>query len=194
MTVRPPDFDDLVGGDLEASERQRLLRVHEQLVAAGPPPEVSAELRAPATGATVHVLTRRRRGVLAAVAAALGVLVFAIGYLAGGRDDGAGTFASYAMAGLGEAADASASLDVYDADAAGNWPMRLEVSGLAPAAGGRTYELWLTRDGELAAQCGSFLADADGKTVVPMNAPWKLREFDAWVVVESGSKTPLLTT
>jgi hypothetical protein len=36
--------------------------------------------------------------------------------------------------------------------------------------------------------------EPDGTTVVPMNAPYKLRDFDAWVVVEEGSTTPLLTT
>jgi hypothetical protein len=29
---------------------------------------------------------------------------------------------------------------------------------------------------------------------VPMNAPWRLSDFDGWVAVEAGSKTPLLTT
>jgi len=72
--------------------------------------------------------------------------------------------------------------------------MELDVKGLAPPASSRLYQLWLTENGELEALCGSFLAESDGTTVVPMNAPYRLREFDGWVVVEQGSKEPVLTT
>ena len=72
--------------------------------------------------------------------------------------------------------------------------MLIDVEGLAPLPGGRLYQLWLTKGGKLTALCGSFLANPDGRTVVPMNAPWRLDDFDGWVVVEAGSKTPLLTT
>jgi len=33
--TRPPNFDDLVGTDLEPAERERLRRAHDLLVAAG---------------------------------------------------------------------------------------------------------------------------------------------------------------
>jgi hypothetical protein len=89
---------------------------------------------------------------------------------------------------------ASASLEIFPVDEAGNWPMLIDVAGLPPAADGALYELWLTRAGEPVALCGSFLTDADGKAVVPLNAPWRLSDFDGWVVVAAGSKTPLLTT
>ena len=55
MSERPPDFDALVGEELDAQERERLRRVHDMLVAAGPPPE--APVRPP-----VVPLARRRRG------------------------------------------------------------------------------------------------------------------------------------
>ena len=35
-----PNLDDLIGTDVEPGERERLERVHELLVAAGPPPEL----------------------------------------------------------------------------------------------------------------------------------------------------------
>ena len=89
---------------------------------------------------------------------------------------------------------ASASLVVFDIDEAGNWPMELTVEGLPPAASGRAYELWLTRDGELEALCGGFLTDESGSASVPMNAPYGFDESDGWVIVEQGSDTPLLTT
>ena len=46
MTTRPPDFDDLVGGEVPREERARLHRVHELLVQADQPPELSPELDA----------------------------------------------------------------------------------------------------------------------------------------------------
>ena len=72
--------------------------------------------------------------------------------------------------------------------------MELEVSGLSPAASGRPFELWLTRGGELGALCGSFLTNERGTASVPLNAPYRFSEFDGWVIVEEGSKEPLLTT
>ena len=52
----------------------------------------------------------------------------------------------------------------------------------------------LTKDDELAVLCGSFRTNEEGSASVPMNAPYKFKEFDGWVVVEEGSTTPLLTT
>lgn len=193
MTERPPDFDELVGSDLESAERERLHRVHDLLVEAGPPPKLSAELTAPPTSGSVHSL-RRRRGALVAIAAAFGVLVFAIGFLAGDRADDAGTFDTVALTGTGAAEGARGTLEIFDADGAGNWPMEIRVSGLPPPASGDLYQLWLTRAGRPIALCGSFVADADGSTIVPMNAPWKLNEFDGWVIVEEDTEVPLLTT
>jgi hypothetical protein len=190
--TRPPDFDELVGTDLGAGERERLLRVHDLLVEVGPPPELSAELdEAPRADNVLSFPKRRLR--LLAVAAALGVLVFAAGYLAGGGPDYE-TFESLEMSGTAAASGASATIDVFDADSAGNWPMEISVSGLVPPASGKRYQVWLTRDGELAALCGSFLAEPDGTTAVPMNAPFRLSDYDEWVVVEEGTETVFLTT
>jgi len=188
MNPLPPDFDDLVGTDVEASERARMRRVHDLLVAAGPPPELSS-LVAPLTS-TVVPRARRRRARLLAVAAALGAVSFVVGILVA-NSGGPTTDRVIAMSGPGAA---NASLAIFEVDDAGNWPMELEVEGLGPPAGGGLYQLWLTKDGNLAALCGSFLAEPDGTTAVPMNAPWKLNEFDGWVVVEQGSTTPVLTT
>jgi hypothetical protein len=189
MTGRAPDFDDLTGGDVESSERARLKRVHEALIEAGPPPELSARLSAPPTTNVVPLDRRRRAGVLA-LAAAFGAVAFAVGFLVA-ESGGPTTDRVIALTGTGRAA---ASLVVFEIDDAGNWPMELEVEGLGPPASGGLYQLWLTKDGKLAALCGSFLAESDGTTVVPMNAPWRFDEFDGWVVVEEGSETPVLTT
>lgn len=189
MSRRRPDFDELVGADLPAGERDRLMRVHELLIEAGPPPEV-------APSAPVVELRRRRsrRGVLLAFAATFAVVVFAAGALVGNRTTGRNADFVLSMKGTPAAAGASASLAVYDLDEAGNWPMEITVKGLAPAASGSPYELWLTKGGKLAALCGSFRTSPDGSAKVPMNAPYKLKEFDGWVVVEEGTQTALLTT
>ena len=42
-----PDFRELVGEDLPRDEEERLRRVHELLVAAGPPPELPPHLQEP---------------------------------------------------------------------------------------------------------------------------------------------------
>ena len=113
-----------------------------------------------------------------------------MGFVVSGSD-GPNTDRVIAMTGAG---GASASLEVFEIDDAGNWPMELEVEGLAPTVSGELYQLWLTKAGELAALCGSFLVENDGPTVVPMNAPWRFDDFDGWVVVAEGSEMPVLTT
>ena len=194
MTIQPPNFDELVGGDLDPRERDRLQKVHELLLVAGPPPDFTSEHEVPEASATVHVLPRRSRGAIALLAAAIAVLVFALGYLSGARGDDPGTFEVVPMTGVGAAPDASARLEIFDVDEFGNWPMLLEAKGLRPLPEGRLYELWLTKDGRLAEPCGRFAAEKDGVTVVPLNAPYRLDEYDDWVVIKQGSDAPLLTT
>lgn len=189
MTTPGPDFDELVGAEVDPAERERLLRVHDALLQAGPPPELSPGT-APPVPEVVSLNRRRRRRALLALAAALGAVAFAVGF-AVAESGGPSTDRVIAMSGAG---GASASLEIFEIDDAGNWPMELEVEGLAPPGSGGLYQLWLTKDGELAALCGSFLVETDGTTVVPMNAPWRFSEFDGWVVVEAGSETRVLST
>lgn len=193
MTAHGPDFEELVGSDLEPAERDRLQRIHDLLVAAGPPPELWSGVRERA-GVQARAIPRRGRATMLALAAALGVIVFAVGFLAGDRAGGPNTDFVVTMSGTGAGAGSNAVLEIFDIDQAGNWPMELRLTGLEPAPSGRTYELWLTRGRSLTALCGSFLVESDGTTVVPMNAPFRLKDFDGWVVVEQGSKAPLLTT
>ena len=53
----PPEFEELVGADVGQEERARLQRVHELLVLAGPPPELTPELE---TGPTLAMTLGRR--------------------------------------------------------------------------------------------------------------------------------------
>jgi hypothetical protein len=191
-----PDFDDLVGGDLTADEHERLRRVHDLLVEAGPPPELPDGLQPVAEEERANVFPlfpKRRWAAVAALAAALAAATFGLGYLVGDRDATAEPARVVAMTGTPEASAARASLAVFDVDEAGNWPMELTVRGLPPLPPGDAYELWLTRGGKLAEPCGVFVVGS-GTTVVPLTAPYQLRDFDGWVVVRQGSTEPVLTT
>jgi hypothetical protein len=200
--VSGPDFRDLVGEEVPAEERERLRNVHEMLVAAGPPPELSPELQEPPAvgGATVSFLPRRRRAALLLIAAALAAAAFGGGYFAGGQGRETGFKAVHAiqMHGTAAAPNALATLELADVDSSGNWPMLVTVQGLPQVPRGAYYELFLTRHGRLAASCGTFVVHA-GKTKVHLNAPYKLKSFDGWVVTKHvrgsrESSRPLLTT
>ena len=188
-------FDDLVAGaDLPAEERERLRRVHDLLVAVGPPPEVAPELQAPPAETPVRLLPQRRRTALALIAATLALAVFGTGYLVGHRTAGPASERLLTMSGVGEAGDASGSIELLAQDDAGNWPMLVRVRGLEPSADRRDYyELWLTKSGELAAPCGRFTVH-EGVTEVTLSVPYGLRGYDGWVVTRGDSEEPLLST
>ena len=182
------DLRDIIGDDeLEPGELARLERVHALLEQAGPPPELSPALADAPEPPKARVLPfpRRYRYTAATAAAVAAVALFGVGYVVG-TDPGEKPVQTIAMTGK---AGASAQLDLFEADAAGNWPMELRVQDL-PAG---KYELWLTRSGKLADPCGVF-AVGPGKTTVPLNAPYDLREYDGWVVVPTGSEQAVLTT
>jgi hypothetical protein len=180
--MRGPDFDELVGEDLEPRERERLLRAHEALLVAGPPPELPAHLARPAR-------PRRRAVALAlplAAALALAAAAFAAGWLA--KPAAHEVDFTLGMYGTAAAPSASAELHVYERDEAGNWPMEMEIEGLPEGS----YELVLTRAGKPAASCGRFLVQ--GRTVTVLNAPYRLRDYDGWAVIRPGSERILLRT
>jgi hypothetical protein len=203
MTSRPPDFDELVGEDVPAEERERLRGVHDLLVAAGPPAELSPALeRAPSVGGAVHVLPRRRRGAVLLLAAALAAAAFGGGFLTGAVTRGGGQKSAVVvipMHGTRAAPNALASISLQEVDKAGNWPMRFTVQGLPKLSGGGYYELYLTRHGRIAATCGTFNVHG-GRTTVRLNAPYRLRGFDGWVVTRhlpgrpDDATRPVLTT
>ena len=189
-------FDDLIddGAELGPEERERLRQVHELLVAAGPPPEVPPALLVPPAEEPARLLPRRRRAPLTLVAAALALTLFGIGFLVGGRGAQPEVERVIAMQGVGEAEGATASIELHAQDDSGNWPMVVRVRGLEPSSDREdSYELWLTRDGELAATCGVFTVH-EGVTEVTLSVPYGLRQFDGWIVTRTGSDEVLLTT
>ena len=196
MSDKPLDpsfeLDVLVGDDLEPEERARLLRVHKMLLEAGPPPELTPNLRVPQPPprATMIPLRRRRRSSVLLIAAAFALAVFGAGWLGGAHTKTTHVAKTITMSGAG---GARASLAVLRADPAGNWPMVMKISGLAALPAGQTYALWLTKRGKLEASCGTFTV-GKGTTTVDLNAPYHLKEYDGWIVVRSGTTKPLLTT
>ena len=199
MTDRSgPDFDELVGADLEGEERERLLRVHELLIAAGPPPELPPQLEPvqeipPAPVVQLRPRASRRRLAVAAVlAAALAVMAFGLGFFVGDNGTAQAVQPERVIEMTGQ--DARASLAILPIDEAGNWPMRMTVQGLPPLERGEQYELWLSRQGKPVEPCGTFVVKEEGRTVVTLNAPYKLKNFDGWVVTRRGSQETLLET
>ena len=186
MTER---FDDLVGEIHDPEERARLERVHELLLSVEPPP---AESPPPA-----DVVELRRRPAwrrIALLAAALAAAAFGAGFLLGGAAGEPETVSVIPMHGVGVAPDASAEIELLDEDAAGNWPMNVVVRGLEPSRDRADwYDLWLTREGKLAAHCGRFIVRS-GQTRVTLTVPYGLRAYDGWVVTRHGSSAPVLTT
>jgi hypothetical protein len=195
VTRKPPDLRELVGDDVPADELERLGRVHELLVRAGPPPELPGELAAaPEPEATVAMLPKRHWRPLAALAAALALAAFGAGWLAASAGDSGGeSFPPIdfrvPMAGTPAAPNAVASIAVAERDEAGNWPLAMTIRNLPPNA---SYELWLTKKGKLAALCGPFRTEGD--SVAYLNAPYRLRQYDGWVVTRAGEKRFLLKT
>jgi hypothetical protein len=181
-----PDFRELVGGDdLTAEEAARLERVHDMLVAAGPPPELPPRLAepepAPREDSPVAFLPRRRAGLVLGLAAALALIAFVGGYVAGhNRGDAFPTKFSVTMHGTPLASNASAEIKVGEDDSDGNWPLKVVVHGLKPLPAGQYYEMFLTRHGKRIANCGTFRLTS-GQSV-RLNAPYNLRHFDGWIV------------
>jgi len=199
-----PNFDELVGDDLDAAERDRLRRVHDLLVTAGPPPELSPELDA---GPDMLLTYRRRRGgpvlrrpIVLAAAAVVVAAAFLAGYMSANGSKGSDDFAAVRtlkLHGTAAAPNALASIRIGKRDAGGNWPMRIVADGL-PALPARGYYLvFLTRGGKPIAPCGSFIV-RKGQGIAYLNAPYKLKGA-GWVVTiqQPGDREPgrvVLTT
>jgi hypothetical protein len=191
---RGPDFEDLVGLDVGGAERERLLRTHELLVQAGPPPELAPHLEAgPTLAMTLARPRARRRRRLALLAAAIAVLllVFLGGYAVGNGKKSAGVtpVATLTLHGTAAAPTAEASLELFPLRG-GNWPMRLSVSGLPVLPGRSVYEVYLVHTGKPWASCGTFVVRRpSAATTVTLNAPYRLRAGDSWVVTRQSSDT-----
>jgi hypothetical protein len=184
--MKPPEFEDLVGPDVPPEDRERLEHVHNLLVEAGPPPELPLSLaEAPSRGldAAPMVLPRRRIGATIALAAAIALVAFIGGLVIGYSKDTFNASREFPMKGTKAAPNASATLKLGTADAAGNWPMKLTVRDLPQLEGRAYYELFLTRRGKPIVECGRFEMKNDS-TSIEFTVPYELNRFDGWVVTQ----------
>lgn len=202
--TRPPDLHDLIDPDDSPEARARLERMHELLVAAGPPP-AGAVPEPPREGAVVIPLRQRRR--LAELSAVAAVVLVALGggYLLGARGNGFDKVASVPMHGIAPTARATADLAIGEADANGNVPIEMHVRGLPSLPRGGWYELYLSKHGRLGASCGTFQT-AGTETTVRLSVGYTLADwhdngrYDGWVVtahvpgMPGSGKQILLTT
>lgn len=189
----PPEFDELVGNDLPAEERTRLERVHGLLIEAGPPPELPQSLaegpqRKPAEPTW---LPRRRIGAVLGLAAAIALVAFLGGYVAGfHRGDNFESTRVVAMQPTSASPGAAGTLKLGKTDTVGNLPMRVTVRGLPVLPQDDYYQLFLSTHGKLIL-CGNFNVDR-GTTTVDFTVPYALSADDRWVVTRwrPGQKEP----
>lgn len=175
------EFDELTE-DLSPEEQRRLRRVHELLLDAGQPPELPGSLRRPPAAAGRPLLrTWRPLAIAFASAVAIAVASFAAGYRT--ADDGFDFDHDFSveMRGAEAAPNASATIEIGERDEAGNWPMVMKVRGLPALPAGGRYLLYLTKNGQPRASCGSFRVH-EGTTTAPLTAPYRFDRYDGWVV------------
>jgi anti-sigma-K factor RskA len=201
MTDRP-SFEELAGGeDLSPEEAARLERVHDLLVAAGPPAELPPHLLEPQPEQqrdNVSFLPRRRVGALLGIAAAIALAALLGGYVLGQRHAPFDEAGSVQMHSTVAASTASAVIHVGKADSAGNWPLKLDVKGLPELPKGQYYEMFLSRGADKrAASCGTFRVSGSTDDI-RLNAPYRLNAFNGWIVTRekpgSNAHPVVLTT
>lgn len=182
-------FEDIVDTEgLGAEDEARLRHVHDLLLQAGPPPDLSPglneapSLRPAEDPPEVAFLFRRRRGLAVVLALAAAIAAFAGGY-AFGHSRASTSFQAERLVPMhGHAAGQLAVLKIAKADSVGNWPMELTVRGLpTQAARGAYYELWLTRGGKPVVPCGTFRVTSK-TTTVRLSVPYSFHGQHGWVV------------
>jgi hypothetical protein len=185
-------LDELIGAESTGAERQRLQDVHDLLLEAGPPPELTPRLEAGPTLDMTLGRPRRRvvkqRALLLLAAALTLALVFLGGYATGNGGSKSATAAlSVNLRGTSTVPNAQASLEVWHRKA-GNWPMTLSVVGLPKLPANNYYEVYLVRDGRPWGSCGSFRVTGSKRPLtVTLNAPYALQKGDSWVVTRPGA-------
>jgi hypothetical protein len=185
----PPDFRDLVGDDVPPEELERLRHADALLRRIPAPPAHVPESLTHSVARVAEspepLWPRRRLAFGLALAAALAALSFGVGRWTSG--DAFETRFTVAMQPTEDARDAAAVIRVGERDdESGNWELELEVSGLPHLRPGETYDLWLAKDGEYAASCGTFSV-GEGETTVLMTASYRLSEYDTWVITKHGT-------
>ena len=192
---RDPNLDELIGTETTGAERERLQHVHDQLLEAGPPPELSDTLEAgPTLGMSLGKQQGRRTKprVMLLLAAALGVvIVFFAGYTLGGNGKnhhGTALAIAQQLNGTALVPKAQGTLQVWTSPDGHNWPMTLTVVGLPELAPNTRYEVYLLRHGTLGGSCGAFRVGSKPQdpVTVTLTSPYQLEQGDRWVVTRPG--------
>jgi hypothetical protein len=189
----PPDLHDLVGGDLPPDELERLRRVDALLRGVpAPPAEVPQSLTQAVAQLPLEprsVFTSRRIALALAFAALLAAMAFGVGRWT--ADDALDARATVHLTAGDSAPGATAFIKLGERDeATGNWKLQLVVSGLPQLGKDGYYVLWLAKNGEYAATCGTF--NVHGRTTVDMTASYRLADYDEWVISEAREDAPWL--
>lgn len=188
MTRELEDLIDLDG--LSPEEQARLRRVHGLLLVAGSPEELPTRLLAPPRAAdqkaaVADLGTRRRRPVLALlIAAAVAVACFGAGYVIADQAHPSSIRVVQVVSLEGGQQDMFASLRVGPADANGNSPMQLTVTGLPPISTQGRYVLMLWQDGKPSSLCGMFRVGKSGSATVSFSVPYRITKTTRFVVTE----------
>jgi hypothetical protein len=182
---RPPDIRELVGDDVPEDELDALRRADALLRTVPPPPsQVPPRLTQAVTALALPASfwSRPRLAAAVALAAALSALFFGVGRWTAGSD--VDPLLTVSLGATQSAPAAAAVVEVGERDEkSGNWELELEVTGLPKLPGNRAYALWLEKDGEYAATCGTFNV-GEGTTRVRMTVSYRLSDYDAWVISE----------
>jgi len=202
--VSGPHFDELVGRDVPPDERERLLRAHDALVAAGAPPDLPPTLQfAPGTDehlAEVRTLPGRyyapRRVVAGVLAAAMiAAAAFGLGYFIrgdAGGDQGPAARRYVALVELhGDTApNALAAVRVTAPDTIGNREMIVTVEGLPKLEGGDYYTLFMTKGAKPIVTCGTFNVHGGvRRTTVRLVGAYDPSEFDGFALAKYSAVT-----
>jgi hypothetical protein len=184
------NFDQLVDlAGLGPQDQARLLRVHDLLVAAGPPAELPSALSAPPAelnappGAEVIPLAPRRIGAAILIAATVAAACFGGGYVLANQTHSSAVHVFRVVQLQGEQ-NSEAALRVGSADGNGNWPIQLTVNGLKPLSSAERYYLMVWQSGRPVALCGGFEVGGRGPTTVSFNVAYKITKSTRWVVTK----------
>jgi hypothetical protein len=200
MSPEPNDVRELLGDDVDPGELERLRKVHDLLIAAGPPPELSPALQsAPRVGARglgtggFSWFGRPRLAAALALAAGVAAAAFGIGYLTGHVSSGSDFEAirpPITMRGTAAAPNAAASIEIGQRDASGNVPMIVRVGGLPKLEGRAYYELYLTKNRRPVLTCGTF--NGGDRVTLRFSIPYSLdgKRYDGWIVTRERAKSP----
>ena len=193
--TREPTLDELIDVEKTGAERERLRHVHELLLQAGAPPELSAELEAGPTLAMTlgkRPRTRKPRALLLLAAALAVFVVFFAGYGVGSHRSGntaRSAAVTMALKGTRLVPNAQGALRVWSTQDGSNWPMTLSVVGLPQLPPRSYYEVYLFRHGKIQGSCGTFGVGESGSAggvTVTLTSPYPLEQGDSWVVTRPG--------